>query len=184
MIDHDVQWFDVTMHDSVNMRVLERLQNHVCVQPNIHVVELAGEDFRLNARNAFKDERWGFGGRVSEDVKEFDDIWPTVESLQDLDLPILFLDADGFENFYHTLGVVGKICSFVDFTVLATAKLVVNVVVVELAPGKIKTIIIRVASRSLTAYELEGTFEHFVLDLLRLLFYFFPRFVGLYHAFF
>lgn len=122
------------MHDSVHVGVFERLQDHVGVQSDVHVVESARQNFSLNVRNVLEDESRRLGGGISEDVVELDDVGAAVESLQNLDFAVLLFDADGLQNFDHTLLVVLKICPLEHFRVLAAAQLLVAIVPVELSP--------------------------------------------------
>jgi len=88
------------------MGILKRLQNHVSIQPNVHVVESACQYFCLNVGNVLEDEGGRLGARVSENVIEPDDVGPSIKCLQDLNFSVLFLDAHGLENFDNTLLVV------------------------------------------------------------------------------
>jgi len=74
MIDDYVERFDISVHDSVRMRILKGLQYHVGVQPDVHVIEFASQNLSLNIGDVFEDECWGFRRRVTQNVKQFDDI--------------------------------------------------------------------------------------------------------------
>jgi len=94
------------MHDTVQVRVLEGLEDHVGIQANVHVVKAAGQYFRLNIGNILENESWGLGARVTQDVVQSDNIGASIQCLEDLDLAILFLDADGLEDFDDTFLVI------------------------------------------------------------------------------
>ena len=121
MIDHDVKRLHISVHDAMEVRIFQRLQNHVGVESDVHVVEATGQYFRLNVGDVFKNKRWCLGTRVSENIIELDDVGTTVQCLQDLDLAILFFDSNGFENFYDTLLIIGKVSTLKDFRVFAAA---------------------------------------------------------------
>ena len=114
----------------MQVRIFKRLQDHVSVQPDIHVVKATGQYFRLDVRNVLEDERWCLGARVPQDVVEFDDVGASVESLEDFDLAILLFDADWFKDFDHTLLVVVQVGTLEDLRVFASSKLVVDEIVV------------------------------------------------------
>ena len=130
MVNDNIERFDVAMHDSVNVRVLERLKDHVSVQPDIHAVEFSSEYFGLNVGDVLENEGGSLCRRVTQDVVHLYDVGPSVECLKDLHLSILLLDANRFENFNDTLLVIGKICPFEDLAVFAAAELMVAIIVV------------------------------------------------------
>lgn len=115
MVDDDVERLDIPVHDTVQVGVLECLEDHVGVQADVHVVKAAGQYFRLNIGNILENECWGLGARVTQDVIQFDDVGASIQRLEDLDLAILFLDADGLEDFDDTLLVVLEVGSLEDF---------------------------------------------------------------------
>ena len=106
MVDHDIERLDVSVHDAVHVRVLKRLQNHVGVKADVDVRKTTRQNFCLNVGNIFKDECGRLGRGFSQNVVEFDDVGATVESLKDLDLAILLLDAHGLQYLDHALLVV------------------------------------------------------------------------------
>ena len=74
---------------------------------------------------------------VFDRLVEFDDVGATIQSLKDLDLTILLLDSHGLEDFDDTLLIVCKIGTLEHFRVLATAELMIGIVIVELTPVQI-----------------------------------------------
>ena len=166
VVDYDVERLHVAVHDAMHVRVLKSLEDHVGVQPDIHVIKATSQHFCLYVRDVLEDESWGLGRWVAQNVVQLDDVGTTVERLQYFDLTVLLLDADGLQNFNDALFVVSKICTFEHFRVLAAPQLVVYVIIIEGGPVEGQPLVIRKAIWALIAHKLVWSLEHLVLDLL------------------
>lgn len=102
MINHDVKWFDVSVHDAVRMCVLKCLQNFEGVKANVHSIELVIELLGLDVGNVLKHKAWRLGRLVPQDIVEFDDVGSSVECLQNFGFPVDFLGPDRLENLDDT----------------------------------------------------------------------------------
>ena len=127
------------------VRILKSLEDHVGVQPDIHIIKATCQHFCFYVRNVLKNESWGLCGWIAQNVVQLDDIWSTVECLQYFDLTVLFLDSDRLQNFNDALLVVSKICTFEDLRVLAAPQLVVYVIIIEGGPFEVQPFVIRKA---------------------------------------
>ena len=168
VVDHDVEWLHISVHDAMQVRVLKCLKDHVGVEADIYVRESSRQHLSLNVWNVFEDESGSFRGRITQDVVQLDNVWTTIPSLQDLYLAVLLLDSHRLQDFNDTLLVVRDICSLKDLGVLSSAKLMIDIVVIELGPVQVQTFIVAKAIRPLIAYELKGSLEDLVLNALRL----------------
>lgn len=65
MVNHNVQWFDISVHDAMRMRILQRLQHLVRIQTNIHMIQLIVDLFGFDVWDVLEDEARGFCGLVS-----------------------------------------------------------------------------------------------------------------------
>ena len=131
MVNYYVERLYITMHDTVLVRILESLEDHVGVQPDIHIIKATSQHLCLYVRDILEDESWSFSGWITQNVVQFDDIRSTVERLQYFDLSVLFLDSDRLQNFNDALLVVLKICTCEDLGIFTTTQLVVYVIIID-----------------------------------------------------
>lgn len=75
----------------------------------------------------------GFGGGVSDDVGELDDVFVVLDGEEDLDFPLDFPLLDGLEYFDDDSVVVGAVDALEDVGVLAPADLADDLVLVGVA---------------------------------------------------
>lgn len=59
MIDHDIEGFDVAVHNSVRVGVFEGLEDLEGVETDIHSVELVIELLGLNVRDVLENQTRG-----------------------------------------------------------------------------------------------------------------------------
>ena len=74
------------------------------------MVKLSSQYFCLNVWDVLEDESRCLCGRILQDIVELYDVGSSIESLQDLDLSVLFFDANWLQYFDDTLLIVLQIC--------------------------------------------------------------------------
>ena len=137
VIDNHVTGLQVAVHDSIIVRVCHGLKNFVGIQSYVHVSELARNDLGLNVWHVFVDENRSLRVLITQDVVELDNIWTTVEGLEDFDLPEVSFNFDWFENFEHARFVIGQIDTLKDLGVRSTAQLFNHLVVFYRLPNNV-----------------------------------------------
>ena len=166
VVNHNVQGLHISVHDSMDMRILQCFQHLVGVQSDVHVVEFAGQNFRLLAWNVLEHQRRRLAHWVTQDVCESHNIWPTIQCLEDFDFTILFLNANRLQDFDDAFFIVFEVTPLVDLRVFASAEFVVAIVVVEAVPVKVQLFVVREALWAFRAHELVWPSEQSIFDFL------------------
>jgi len=125
--------FHVSVHDSVAVGEIQRLEELVHVVADVDVCELWVEYLEVCVVDGFENERWGFGLWIANDVVEFDYVCTSAQVLQNLDLSFDLLLLHRFEDLDHALGVEHHVDALKHLRVLATSNLAHNLVVVHIA---------------------------------------------------
>jgi hypothetical protein len=99
----------------MDVGVLQSFKHFVGVHPDVHVIEFAGKHLCLLIGDVFEDKRWCFADWITQNVNKLDDIRSTVESLENFDFAVLFLDTDWLQDFDDALFIVLQVASFKDF---------------------------------------------------------------------
>lgn len=115
MINHNVQRLDISVHYAVRMCIFHCLQQFVHIQSNVHIFELTGQHFSLNARDVLENETGGLRGRTLHNVINFDNVGPAIKSLQNFDFSVLLFDLDWLEDLDDHLSIVGLVNASEDF---------------------------------------------------------------------
>lgn len=109
MIDHNVMRLHVPVHNALAVAEVERLEQLQDVESHIQVVELGVQAAKVGVVDVLKDERGRLALRVAHDIEEGDNIGPTGEVLQNLDLSLDLLLLNWLEDLDNTLLVVDDI---------------------------------------------------------------------------
>ena len=157
MVDHDVVRLDVAVHDASGMTKVEGLEQLENVVPHVVVGKLWVQDFKVSAVRAtsyistprdtdtradhilvhiLKDDGRCFRLRVAHDVEQSDNVGPSRQILQDLDLSLYLLLLDGFEDLDDALFFVLNVDALKDFRVLPSPYFANDLVVVLLPVRK------------------------------------------------
>ena len=121
VIDHDIVWLDVPMHDSLAMAEVERFEKFVDVVSNVIVDEFWVETSEIGIVDIFEYKGRCFALTISHDVQESNNVRSARQVLQDLDLSLYLLLLDGLEDLDDAFLVVGNVDAFEDFRVLSPA---------------------------------------------------------------
>ena len=123
VVDHDIMWFDITVHDTVGMAIVQSLEQLEDIETNIEVRESRVKDLEVCVVDMLEDERGSLGLRIAYHVEQLDDVCSPAHVLQDLNFSFDLLLFDGLEDFDDTLGVVDGVDALEDLRVLAAADL-------------------------------------------------------------
>jgi len=131
MINHDIMRLNVSVHDSLGVRIVESSQNFEDVEPDVEVSETLVESPEVNITRVhiLHDERWSFCHRVSDHVQQIDDVHSVFESLENLDLPPDLGLLHRLQDLDHDPLVVQSVDSLVNFGVFASSDLLDDFVV-------------------------------------------------------
>lgn len=140
VVNHDVVWLHVSVHNTFAMAVIESLKYFINIEPNVQVSEALVEssEVHIASVNVLHDKSWRLGHWVPNHVDKVDNVDSASEGLQNLyfssDLGFL----DWFEDFDHNAFVVDGVDPFIDFGILASADLLDDLVVVLRATIQIR----------------------------------------------
>ena len=134
MVDHDIERFDVAVHDAVRVGVIERLEDLVDVDADVHVVEAADELLCLDVRDVFEHEAWSLRALLANNVVHSYDVGASVQVLEDLGFTIDFFSPHGLQDFDNAFLVIGKTTSLVHFGIFAASQLLHDLVLGEVSP--------------------------------------------------
>ena len=148
------------------MRVLQCFKNFIGVQPDVHIIEFAGKYLRLLVRDILEHKRWSLADGIAQNVNKSDDIWAAVESLEDFNFTVLFLNSDWFQDFDDAFLIVLQVAPFKDLRVFTSSELMIAVVIVEGVPVEVQFLIVRETLRSISADKLVRASEKSVFDLI------------------
>jgi hypothetical protein len=146
MIDHNVMRLDITVHDSLAVAEIEGLQELEDVESNINIVELGVQASEIGVVDMLKDERRCLALRVTNNVKQGNDVRATSQILKNLDLSLNLLLLDRLQDLDNALLVVDNIDTLKDFRVLSAADLSNNLVVFQDSPADINTVVVPVTA--------------------------------------
>jgi len=95
------------------------------------------------------DEAGGFTLLLLNKIAKLDYVWPSVESLQNLNFTIDLFSLDRLQYLDHGLLVVRCAITQKDFAVLASSKLVKTLIVFDIAPSDLHGTVIAIILRSI-----------------------------------
>ena len=90
VVDHDVVRLDIAMHDALRVAVEKSLEELGNIEADVVVRESGVEELEVGVVDILEDKAWGFALGLANEVKQLDDVGPTGEVLQDLDLTLDF----------------------------------------------------------------------------------------------
>jgi len=137
VVDHDIMWLHISMHNTLRMAVVKSFQYFKDIESNVVVCETFVQSSEINIASVdiLHDQCWSFSHWISYNIYQINNIYSTFKSLQNLDLSSNLRLFDWFENFDDNSFVVECINSLInlwiftssdfldDFIVLLGAKL-------------------------------------------------------------
>ncbi len=132
VVDHNVVWFHVAVHDSFRVTEIKRLQHFEDVVADIEISEcfIKRAEIHVSCINKLHNQRRGFRHWITNDVKKIDDVDPVSKCLQYFDLAPNLSFLDGLEDLDDDSLVVQRVDTFVDLRVLASSNLLDDLIVV------------------------------------------------------
>jgi hypothetical protein len=103
VINHDVVWLDVAVHDPVLVTKVEGFQELKQVVPHVHVGKRREHDLEVDVVDVLEDERGCPGHGVLHHVEQPDDVGSATQVLEHLDLALDFRLLHRFQDLDHTL---------------------------------------------------------------------------------
>lgn len=129
-IDDDIVWFDVSVHDSLGVAVIKRLQQLKNVVSNVHIRQCWVQHFEVHVIDMFKNQARGLGGAIFGDIQQLNDIGSSRKVLQDFDFSLDLLLLDRLQDFDHTFVSISYIESSKYFTILSSSNFLHHLVVI------------------------------------------------------
>lgn len=137
------------MHNSVRVRVVERLKYLVNVESDVHVVEATHQLLCLDIGDVFKNEARSLRALLTHHVVHFNDVGASVQVLENFRLPIDLFRADGLENLNNAFLVVCLVAPLVHFRIFAASEFLHDFILRKVAPFDVILGVVRVILRSL-----------------------------------
>lgn len=108
---------DISVHNAFGMAKVEGFEEFEDVVPYIVVDEAWVQRPEVGVVDILEDQAGSLTLAVTYHIKQSNNVGPTGEVLQDLDLALYLLLLDGLQDFDDTLLIVGDINAFEDFRV-------------------------------------------------------------------
>jgi hypothetical protein len=108
---------DVPVHDAFRMAEVEGFEELKDVKSYIVVDKPWIESAKIGVVDILEDEAGSLTLAISDNIQQSNDVGPTGQVLQDLDLALYFLLLDGFEDLNDTFLIVGDVNALEDFRV-------------------------------------------------------------------
>jgi len=149
MVNHHVVRLNISVHDSISVTMVKSKEDFIDVIANICIRERGIENLEVGIVDVLKNEAGSLALRVSHNVKEANDVWPTAEILEDLYLALNLLLLNRLEDLNDAPRLVDDIESLEHFAVFSSTNLSNNLVVILVTPVYNETFIVPVLSRPL-----------------------------------
>ena len=114
VVNHDIVGLYITMHDTIRVAVIQRLQELKNVVSNVIIGQRWIQNLEIRIVDVFKDERRRLGLWITHNVQELNNVGASAHVLQDFDFTLDFLLFDGLEDFDDAFGVVYYVDAFKD----------------------------------------------------------------------
>lgn len=75
MVNHNIVWLDISMHNSLTMTKVESLEEFEDIVTDVKVDEARVKGAEVGIVDIFKDETRRFALVIPHDIEESDDIW-------------------------------------------------------------------------------------------------------------
>jgi hypothetical protein len=121
VINHDIVWLDIPMHNTLTMTKVERLEKFKDIVTDIIVDEARVESAEVGVVDIFEDKTGRFALIIPNDIEKSDDIRSTRQILENLDFTLYLLLLDRLQDLNHTFLIVDHIDTLKDFGILSSA---------------------------------------------------------------
>jgi len=131
VVNHDIVWLHISVHDALAVAVVQGLQYLVNVESDVQVREalVQSPEVDVTCVNVLHDQGRRLGHWVSDHVDEVDDVDSSSEGLQDLDFSSDLGLLDWLQNLDDDSFVVQSVDALVYLGVLASSDLLYDLVI-------------------------------------------------------
>ena len=131
VVDHDIVWLDISVHDTFGVAIVESFQYFINVESNVLVSEGLVQSAEINVTcvDVLHDQSRSLSHRVSNYVHQVDDVDTSPKCLQNFNFsPNLGL-FDRLQNFDDNSLIVKRVDAFIDLRVLPSTDLLDDFIV-------------------------------------------------------
>lgn len=121
MINHNIVWLDVPMHNTFTMAKVESLEEFKDIVADVIVDEARVKGAEVGIVDIFEDKTGRLALVIPDNIEKSDDIRSTRQILENLDFTLYLLLLDRLQDLDHTFLIVDHINSFKNFGVLSPA---------------------------------------------------------------
>lgn len=121
MVNHNIVWLNITVHDSLAVTEVQRLQEFVNIEADVVVGEPGIQRAEVRVVHVFKNQTRCFALAIANDIKQGYHVGTTRQVLKNLDLTLNLLLLDRLEDLDDTLLVVDDIDALEHFGIFSPA---------------------------------------------------------------
>jgi len=105
------------MHDTFGVTVVKGLKNFIDIEPDIIISKALIERPKINITgvNVLHNKSWSLGHRISYNINQIDNVYPTSKCLKDFDFTSNLSLFDWLQNFNDDSFVIQSVNTLVDF---------------------------------------------------------------------
>lgn len=121
MVNHNIVWLNITVHDSLTVTEVQRFQEFVNIEADVVVGEPGVQRAEIRVVHVFKNQTRRFALAIANDIKQGYHVGTTRQILKNLDLTLNLLLLDRLEDLDDTLLIVDYIDALEHFGVFSPA---------------------------------------------------------------
>jgi len=125
VINHDIMWLDISVHNTLAVAVVQGLEHFINIEPNIIISKALVKcpEVDITCVYVLHDKGWSFSHWVSDNIDQINDINSTSQSLQNFDFTSNFGFLDWLQDLNNNSFVVQGVDALIDFRVLSSSNL-------------------------------------------------------------
>lgn len=120
MIDHDVVGLHISVHDTLAVTEVQRLEELVDVEADVVVREAGVQGTKIGVVDSFKDQAGSLALVVPNNVQQSYNVGTASKVLEDLDLSLNLLLLHGLEDLDNAFLVIHDVDALEHFRVLSS----------------------------------------------------------------
>lgn len=121
MIDHNIVWLDIPVHNALAVTEIQRLQKLINVETDIIIGKARVQGAEVCVIHVFENQTWSLALAITDDIEQGHYIRTPRQVLKNLDLTLDLLLLDGFKDLDDTFLVVDNVDTFKHFRVFPAA---------------------------------------------------------------
>jgi hypothetical protein len=114
MIDHYVKGLYISVHNSMRMAIVQSLKEVIEIKSDLYIRKSLEKDFAFDVRYILIDQAGSLGPWISDHIEQANNIWPSEQCLQDLDLSVNLLSSYRLKNLHDALLVVPNVAPLIN----------------------------------------------------------------------